>query len=444
MRFSSKRRWVLVKFVQFVMYWSTPTLITSNTILVHHSKRLPFLFCAATNRTINCADTNKSPGRRLYSQNKPLKAMNDHTPMDDSFPTKLGDFINETNGAVINDEVFSKILSHTVPPLTSKSHKGSSGRVSILGGSEKYTGAPYYAAMSSLRVGADLSYVQCAMEASIPIKCYSPELMVESVYEGAAFESFLGKLMNANDKDGEKGEEPQIPEDNVLIQGMVKKVTDLMDRMHVLVIGPGLGRCPMVMKAAACIVSEAKKRRLPLVLDADAIYMLCLKENRNLLFCQSDESSRPVIILTPNVVEYKRLVDSIGDGSEEKMKKMLTGTIIVKKGQIDEIEYSSGLAVQKMICCEEGGLKRSGGIGDILSGTIGTFVAWNRILAEGTNDKNDVRFKDLVMSCWVACCVTKIATRHAFNKKKRSMTAPDIIEEIGSVMDYIASTTIKR
>lgn len=47
-----------------------------------------------------------------------------------------------------------------------------------MGGSKEYTGAPYYAAMSSLRVGADLSYVYCPEEASIPIKSYSPELIV--------------------------------------------------------------------------------------------------------------------------------------------------------------------------------------------------------------------------------------------------------------------------
>merc|ERR1711957_1028206 len=106
-----------------------------------------------------------------------------------------------------------------------------------------------------------------------------------------------------------------------------------------------------------------------------------------------------------------------------------------------------------MVCSEEGGLKRSGGIGDILAGTIGTFAAWNRILSNNSqdylnegddndDDDDDDRIDDLVLACWMACCVTKRATKLAFEKKKRSMTAPDILEEIGSVVDGIASSTI--
>lgn len=57
-------------------------------------------------------------------------------------------------------------------------YKGNSGKVAVMGGSEKYTGAPYYAAIAALRTGSDLSHVFCPHEASIPIKCYSPEIIV--------------------------------------------------------------------------------------------------------------------------------------------------------------------------------------------------------------------------------------------------------------------------
>jgi len=42
------------------------------------------------------------------------------------------------------------IVSKIIPPLITSSHKGSSGRIGILGGSLQYTGAPYYAAIVSL------------------------------------------------------------------------------------------------------------------------------------------------------------------------------------------------------------------------------------------------------------------------------------------------------
>ena len=52
------------------------------------------------------------------------------------------------------------------PPLSSSSHKGSHGRIAILGGSNKYTGAPYYAAQAALNCGVDLGTVFCAEEVS--------------------------------------------------------------------------------------------------------------------------------------------------------------------------------------------------------------------------------------------------------------------------------------
>ena len=45
----------------------------------------------------------------------------------------------------------------------------------------EYTGAPYYAGISALRSGCDLCKVVCPAEAAIPIKCYSPELIVDPV-----------------------------------------------------------------------------------------------------------------------------------------------------------------------------------------------------------------------------------------------------------------------
>jgi ATP-dependent NAD(P)H-hydrate dehydratase len=48
----------------------------------------------------------------------------------------------------------------------------------VVGGSQEYTGAPYYAAASALRSGSDLAHIFCPLEALIPIKCYSPELIV--------------------------------------------------------------------------------------------------------------------------------------------------------------------------------------------------------------------------------------------------------------------------
>lgn len=321
------------------------------------------------------------------------------------------------------------VLSKTVPQLTSQCYKGSSGRIGILGGSEKYTGAPYYAAMSALRTGADLATVFCADEACIAIKSYSPELMVNGVYSA--------HRMQSSDESVRQNE----------VTNMVNSVTNSLDRLHVLVIGPGLGRDPAVMDATAQIIREARRKSINLVLDADALFLLSLEDYHDLLLNNEDynASQESAFVLTPNVVEYQRLVDSVGNGSEDCFRRKLTkDTVVVKKGCHDVIErFLSHESKQKdtketiMICEEKGGLKRSGGIGDILAGSIGTFVAWNQILSK------QGAATDLVISCWMASSLTKRSTKAAFDKRKRSMTAPDILDEIGAVVDEVTSSTLR-
>ena len=92
--------------------------------------------------------------------------------------------------------------------------------------------------------------------------------------------------------------------------------------------------------------------------------------------------------------------------------------------------------------------------GDVLAGSVGTFLAWNRILSKKSNtsiNENDEKKNhyntsddDVVLASWMACCLTKKSTARAFQKKKRSMTAPDILDEIGEVFDEVASSTIEQ
>jgi ATP-dependent NAD(P)H-hydrate dehydratase len=75
------------------------------------------------------------------------------------------------------------LAQQVIPPLTASQHKGSMGRIGVIGGSIDYSGAPYYAAISALKMGADLSWVYCSQAAAVPIKSYSPELIVVPFYE---------------------------------------------------------------------------------------------------------------------------------------------------------------------------------------------------------------------------------------------------------------------
>jgi ATP-dependent NAD(P)H-hydrate dehydratase len=319
------------------------------------------------------------------------------------------------------DDGRNESINKCILPLSSNSHKGSSGRIGILGGSAVYTGAPYYAAMASLQTGADLAYIFTAQEAVTAIKCYSPELMVAPVYSATEFSNLV-----VNNKPGQQDLDSTIGSSEaaaqLLVDNMVQQVTEHMSRLHCLVIGPGLGRCPLVMKAVAKIIQNARDRNLFLILDADALYMLSIPQYRNLV------QGYDKVILTPNIVEYQRL---FGDSSSTSDESFASAMIVVK-GQHDEI-YRHGAKV--MVCEEEGGLKRSGGIGDVLAGTLSTLCAWHVIL----KDRNIATEADLPLSCWTACCFIKRATKRAFDSKRRSMTAPDVLDELGPSIDTMAS-----
>ena len=70
-----------------------------------------------------------------------------------------------------------------VPKLTNDLRKGQCGRIAVFGGCFLYTGAPYFAAISALKCGADLVHVFCEKEAGNVIKSYSPELIVHPVLD---------------------------------------------------------------------------------------------------------------------------------------------------------------------------------------------------------------------------------------------------------------------
>ena len=70
-----------------------------------------------------------------------------------------------------------------MPKLTNDLRKGQCGRIAIFGGCVMYTGAPYFAAISALKVGADLVHVFCEKDAGNVIKCYSPELIVHPILD---------------------------------------------------------------------------------------------------------------------------------------------------------------------------------------------------------------------------------------------------------------------
>ena len=131
----------------------------------------------------------------------------------------------------------SNEIKKIIPPLTHSSHKGSMGRIGVLGGCWAFAGAPYYAGVSALKFGADISFIFCNERNSIPIKSYSPELVVIPFYDS--------------------NERYNINEDCSCI--IVDKLKDL----HTLVIGPGLNMNSLVKRATGVVIKRAVESNLP-------------------------------------------------------------------------------------------------------------------------------------------------------------------------------------
>ena len=79
---------------------------------------------------------------------------------------------NVASGLPVN--VMQQKTRSIVPQLTGDMYKGQCGRIGVFGGCIMYTGAPYFAAISALKAGADLVHVFCEHETGQVIKSYSP------------------------------------------------------------------------------------------------------------------------------------------------------------------------------------------------------------------------------------------------------------------------------
>lgn len=221
--------------------------------------------------------------------------------------TNLSSLASKAMATTSTQQSLMQSVKRIIPPLSSTKHKGQAGRIGIVGGSKDYTGAPFFASMSSMRFGCDMSYTICTPEAGNVIKTYSPDLIVNRLLD------------------------PEAQWEDV-----EKQVDELFQRFHAVVIGPGLGRDEFMQKCARLCVKLARKQDMYVVVDADGLWLL---QNEPELVKGYKKA-----ILTPNVAEFARLCDKLGVDAEQdpdqaavKLAKALDGPTIVEKGKVDRI-----------------------------------------------------------------------------------------------------------
>ncbi|XP_054806650.1 ATP-dependent (S)-NAD(P)H-hydrate dehydratase isoform X2 [Prosopis cineraria] len=301
------------------------------------------------------------------------------------------------------------IVRAITPALDPTRYKGQAGKIAVIGGCREYTGAPYFAAISALKIGADLSHVFCTKDAAPVIKSYSPELIVHPILE----ESY-----------SVRNEDKESVSNKVLAE-----VGKWMERFDCLVVGPGLGRDPFLLACVSEIMRHARQSNIPIVVDGDGLFLVT--NSIDLV------SGYALAVLTPNVNEYKRLVQKILssevndlNGTQQllSLSKQIGGVTILRKGKSDLI--SDGDTVKSVSIY--GSPRRCGGQGDILSGSVAVFLSWARQHVQTTDEISNLSCKNpTVLGCIAGSALMRKAASLAFLNNKRSTVTGDIIDCLG-------------
>lgn len=244
-------------------------------------------------------------------------------------------------GAFLVSLAVTDDMARLLPARDPRAHKGSVGRVLVVGGSVGLTGAVTLAARAASRAGA--GYVQAAVPASLndiletklteEMTIPSPETAGRTL-STAAFESVLLRAGSAN----------------------------------VVALGSGLSRHPESLDLARRIVAECDR---PVVVDADAL---------NAFEGRAEEITRghAARILTPHVGEMSRLT-GLGPADIETRRIDVARewarrwkSVVVLKGAPTVTSSPEGLATVN--ATGNPGLATAG-TGDVLTGVIAALAA---------------------------------------------------------------------
>ena len=216
-------------------------------------------------------------------------------------------------------EVVDVIQLQPLPPRKKNTHKNTFGHVLVVGGDHGMGGAVIMTAEAALRAGAGLVSVATREAHVLPLMTRCPEVMTRGVRE-------------------------------------VVDLLPLLAQASVVVVGPGLGQGDW----GRAMLSAVLATDLPLVVDADGLNLL------------ADDVRRANWVLTPHPGEARRL--GFGDLNRFDAVTGLQqrhGGAVVLKGV-----GSLVAADQSLSLCDRGNPgMAAAGMGDLLSGVIGAFLA---------------------------------------------------------------------
>lgn len=223
-----------------------------------------------------------------------------------------------------------------LPARPDDGHKGAFGRVLIVAGNDAMIGAPAFAGLSALRMGAGLVQVATPREALLSVLSIVPELI-------------------------------GLPLDRSGGHGALLAAAEMADAV---VVGPGLGQSPEAKRRVMELVGLDK----PMVVDADALNILAAGKTWPKRF-------NAKAVLTPHPGEMGRLgkllgVDSVptdddGRAALATHAASAFGQVVVLKGHRTVVADGRRVYVNKS---GNSALSKAG-TGDVLCGVVVTLLA---------------------------------------------------------------------
>ena len=229
-------------------------------------------------------------------------------------------------GAVLTAQDAKALRVLDAPTLRARkktAHKGHFGHLLVIGGNTGFGGACLLASEAALRSGAGLVSVvsRAGHRSGFLARC--PEVMFRAATDTA-------------------------------------DITDLLDRVQAVVLGPGLGQDQWAQNLYRQVMAAGK----PLVLDADALNLLA-------------QSPIPLgdCIITPHPLEATRLLgrDKVEPDRLAVLRQLRAqyGSVVVLKGAATLVLSDTGIAIN----LSGGPAMATAGMGDVLSGVVGALLA---------------------------------------------------------------------
>lgn len=319
-----------------------------------------------------------------YYQGEGSKLLGEIELIEIGFPTEL------THEGGDKFLITKDLLEKNPEPRNKFGDKKLFGHTLVIGGSHGLTGAPVMAATAALKVGAGL----------VTASTWEPQ------YHEMMFR-LIPEIMTG-----------YIPND----QSKWGRVIQDLNKYDSIVIGPGLARSTRSRKVVLEILNNFSG---PVILDADAINVLSMKEDGNVFAMRSAPT-----VLTPHFGEFSRFS---GISMEELVKKpyhylrevieQINCTVILK-GPCTYLGFTNGRTYFNF--SPNDGMA-TGGVGDILAGIMGGLLSQEANLKKRDSLYNI--YENMNRTILKAVLVHTEAGKIAVQKYGvRSMTATNLIE----------------